>query len=293
VILVDRRIREAIAKGELGENFEDECVQPASYDLRIGRYVYSPASRTADKPYDLSSNGGWYRIGPYDLVVLETHEVLKMPTDHVGRLGLQSRYARKGLIASLGPQVDPGFEGKLFVTMQNCTNAAHILSYKDTFLTIEYTKLDEAPSDTYHGPYQHRREIGPDVLSDLVRLEGLSLGQMQSQFTELSLHVKEWSRLAARFDEFLTQLNRHTAAIEELTRGRSAALRRDEAELEETRDITLEQAMAEVLELFRRTPKGRLYYSDIAEQLKLDFATVIEVCEKLVERGEIEGAKNG
>ena len=90
-----------------------------------------------------------------------------------------------------------------------------------------------------------------EILADLVRMEGLDLSQMQSQFTELAQHVKEWSRFASRFDEFLTQLNRHTEAIEMLTGERTAASS-PETQFEETRDISLDMAKEEVLQLFRK-----------------------------------------
>ena len=48
--------------------------------------------------------------------------------------------------------------------------------------------------------------------------------------------------------------------------------------------------MSEVLELFRQ--KKRLFYSDIAEALRLDFATVIKACEELKRQGLIEGDRD-
>jgi chromosome segregation ATPase len=52
------------------------------------------------------------------------------------------------------------------------------------------------------------------------------------------------------------------------------------------REISKEEAEKEILELFS---KGQtLYYSDIAEQLGLDLKLVVEICNELQSRGEIE-----
>ncbi|HJT35114.1 MAG TPA: hypothetical protein VJ783_24010 [Pirellulales bacterium] len=294
MILVDRRIREAIKKGELGDDFDEEYVQPASYDLRIGTNVYSPHSKNPDKPYDLSSNGGHYRLGPYDLVMLQTYEFLRMPKNLVGRIGLQSRHARKGLVASVGPQVDPGFAGRLFVTLQNSTNASQLIQFKETFLTIEYTQLEEQPDDTYQGPYQNRREIGADVLADLLRLEGLSLNQMQGQFSELALHVKEWERLAGRFDEFLRMMGETAKQAQELQNlvVQLASDRVSEDRIVEARRLSPKEAQKQVMEFFQQHAGQDVYYSDIMEALNLDSATVIAACKSLQENKLIEPKNN-
>jgi dCTP deaminase len=291
VVLVDHQIRDAVEQKHLCiENFDETCLQPASYDLRIGSLVYSPSLPNPDKPYDLSKNGGAYRIQPYGSAVLMTHETLKLPSDMIGRFGLKSGFARRGLFASTGPQVDPGFDGKLFVSVLNLTPASHVLSYQETFLSIEFHTLGEKPEKIYEGPYQHKRDIGPEILADLVRLEGLNLSQMQHQFTELSQHVKEWSGLATRFDEFLAVMDKQSTALETLTKQLAAGLGMGREAGAKARRMTLKQAKTEIVALFRKSPT--LFYSDIAEALGLDYETVIKATEQLEKEGIIEASKN-
>lgn len=57
----------------------------------------------------------------------------------------------------------------------------------------------------------------------------------------------------------------------------------------ETRNISIEEAEGEILQLFRDHRGADLYYSDIAETLNLDFATVIEACKRLQATGTIQG----
>lgn len=290
MILVDHQIRDAVRDDYLGiENFSEDGIQPASYDLRIGAHLYSSTEREPDKPIDLGKNGGVYRIPPYGQVVLLTHETLKMPSDVVGRFGLTSSFTRKGLFASAGPQVDPGYEGKLFVSLWNQTPVSHVVAYLDKFLSIEFQKLESKPEKLYHGPYQGRRDISREMLQDLLQNEGFNLTQMQTQFTELSKHVKEWSSLATRVDEFLEKMTRHTEALENLAKHSGQVNLLSPAPLP-TRQVDINTAMEEILVLFRQ--KKHLFYSDIADALNLDFATVIEACEKLKESDLIEGDDN-
>src|SRR5262249_12332102 len=96
----------------------------------------------------------------------------------------------------------------------------------DSFLTIEFHELDREPDKIYEGPYQGKYSAGREVLDSLVRLEGMTLTQIQSQFTELEKHVKAWGSLSVRADDYLQLL---TELIRELkqTRDDRAAVPRD------------------------------------------------------------------
>ena len=57
------------------------------------------------------------------------------------------------------------------------------------------------------------------------------------------------------------------------------------------RDVSSEQAKAEIEELFRNTTDS-LYYSDIMEQLGIDLELVVSVCSELLDEGKIEYGGN-
>jgi deoxycytidine triphosphate deaminase len=99
MIMVDHQIREAVRAGTLGiENFVEEGIQPASYDMRIGDRLYSATASEPDRPINLGVNGHAYRIPPYGQVVLLTHETLRLPTNMVGRFGLTSKPYAQGAL---------------------------------------------------------------------------------------------------------------------------------------------------------------------------------------------------
>lgn len=108
----------------------------------------------------------------------------------------------------------------------------------------------------------------------------------QSQFTEFSRHLREWTIIAQRLDNFAAVMERQANAIERLVAqlaNRASLLEEPSAE---ARQLSPEQAQQEILELFRR--RKRLFYSDIAEELRLDLATVMSACAELERRGLID-----
>lgn len=128
----------------------------------------------------------------------------------------------------------------------------------------------------YTGEYQDKYTITPEILEDLVRLEGMNLTQMQSQFTELSQHVREWSSFAQRFDEFMAGMPRHTGALERLAGSLTSRPEIDATPSLELRAVDLPTVKREILELFRRHRDERLFYRDLADRLRVDLALVIQ-----------------
>ena len=52
------------------------------------------------------------------------------------------------------------------------------------------------------------------------------------------------------------------------------------------REITKDEARTEIAELFRSGET--LYYSDIADRLRIDIEMVVEICRELLEEGAIQ-----
>ena len=156
------------------EPFSEELLQPASYDLRVGTQAASSAKKEV---LDLTK-AGFIEITPGDFVVMLTHEKLTLDLQHTARFGLTSSYARKGLLATIGPQVDPGFEGRLIVGLTNLSSRPIVLPYKDRFLTIEFHRLEQPSSTPYEGPYQGRDRLSPDDIKTALEREYMSQTEM-------------------------------------------------------------------------------------------------------------------
>ena len=175
MILSDKDIRAAREAGNLHiDPFSEESVQPASYDLRVGNQA---AISSDKKVVDLTSTG-FVEIKLGDFVIVSTLEKLGLDASHVGRFGLTSGYARRGLIASVGAQVDPGFRGRLFVGLTNLSTKPIALPHKDIFLTVEFHGLERPVERPYEGAYQDRDQLTGDDIRVVMEREYMSQTEM-------------------------------------------------------------------------------------------------------------------
>ncbi len=193
MILSDRHIRSAQNAEQGGvkiEPFIDKLVQPASYDLRVGNQAASSAGK---KVIDVEK-AGFVEIKPGDFVIVITAEFLALDAQHVGRFGLTSSYARKGLIATVGTQIDPGFNGRLTVGLTNFSNKSIVLPHEDTFLTAEFHRLARPVEAVYSGPYQNRDKLSSEDIKLVMEREYMSQTEMMRTLEALVLSVKGLER---------------------------------------------------------------------------------------------------
>ena len=66
----------------------------------------------------------------------------------------------------------------------------------------------------------------------------------------------------------------------------------DDEEIVEARDISVEQAKREILELFEQRNGKNVYYGDAAEALHLSISTVMQAFEELRNEDQIEEANS-
>lgn len=291
MILVDHQIRKYVKDGILKiENFSKECVQPASYDMRIGDQVFMSTKREV---IDLTKNGGHFTIDPSAVAMIYTHEYIELPKNILGRLGIKSGLARQGLFSTIGIQADPGFKGRLFINLLNLTSLPIPLDYLDTFLSIEFNKLEAEPKAAYKGPYQGKKKITSKDIKTLLAYEGLNLAQIHKGFAELSSNIKTVASFGEKFERFIELhekqmgkvMKHNTKLVNEI---KKLVQHISSQQVESTvvlRSIDRDQAMKEIIDLFK---KGEtLYYSDIAKQLGLDLELVVDICSELEDKGHI------
>lgn len=163
MILIDQEIESAVNTGEVEiSDFSKECLMPASYDLRIGEEAFT---LSAGRVIYLEREA--LEVQPGDFALVMTHEKLRLPTNMVGRFGLRSVFARRGLVLTGGLQVDPGFEGKLIVGLINFSAETITMSFLTPFCSLELSRLPRHCSTPYHGPYQGQEHITDEVIKAL------------------------------------------------------------------------------------------------------------------------------
>ena len=112
---------------------------------------------------------------------------------HVGRIGLRSKYARKGITATTGLQIDPGFRGRLTVGLYNLSPKQITLPFKDDLLSIEIHRLEEPCRKVYSGPFQGKLELGPSDIEAVVENDSMTHSEMLTMLSSLSRNVGELS----------------------------------------------------------------------------------------------------
>ena len=186
MILTDSQIKATYRAGDIViDPFDENQVQAASYDLRVG----AQGATTSTKKLVNIKEQGYLLLNPGDFGILTVFEEIKLGPQYAGRFGLRSKYARKGLIATTGPQIDPGYRGRLIVGITNLTPRAVSLPYKDDFVSVEFHRLEEPSTSPYDGPYQGKLELGPEEIETITENEGMALSEVLTTLRSLTQDV--------------------------------------------------------------------------------------------------------
>jgi deoxycytidine triphosphate deaminase len=193
-ILVDRQILDAISSEWLKiDPFSRDALEPATYDLCVGD---TAVLTTLSNPVDLRERPRLI-IEPFSAALLQTDEILTLSSRIVGRLGPRSNILSRGIFVSTGPQIDPGFHGRLFVTLINMTDHPFLIGYLEKFLTVEFHGLSQEPSRLYRGPHQNKTQLSSDDMNAVLGRGGPAFKEIHRELLELLVYVKdiaEWGK---------------------------------------------------------------------------------------------------
>lgn len=186
MILNNEQIVAAYRKGDIViEPFAEDQVQAATYDLRVGE---QGATTSSKKVINIRENG-YLLLNPGDFATVTALEIIRLGPQYAARFGLRSKFARKGLIATTGPQIDPGYHGRLIIGITNLTPKPATLAYQDDFLSVEFHRLSEPSTKPYSGPYQDKLTLGPEEIEAITESEGMALSEMLTTLRALSANV--------------------------------------------------------------------------------------------------------
>lgn len=205
-LLTDAEIKHAIGDGEIGiEPFEEACLQPASYDVRVGSRAIITKSLTLGELEELKKRvekevvkellverEGSISIPPSGFALVTTEEYIKLSNQYAGHIGMRSYYTRKGLLLLSGLQIDPGFEGVLVLGICNLSPRTLIIEYKDPICTIEFHRLNFPVDEPYSGRYMAEQREGriPAGDKDYLRtIETMSISDLTQALLTLSRNV--------------------------------------------------------------------------------------------------------
>lgn len=144
-MLSDTNIRQELSKrqkeptkGISIDPFEEKRLTPVGYDLRVGNKGFSWKRRSV---IDIKSEGS-IRIDPNDTVIIETLESISLSRELSGTVhSTVSLSIPKGL-SHISTTVDPGWVGKLLVSVHNFYDIPTELQYEDKLCTICFYRAD-------------------------------------------------------------------------------------------------------------------------------------------------------
>lgn len=140
MVLSDYTIREEIEQGRLViDPFDDKLVQPAGYDVRLGKEfltylsgaqnpIVEPLSMNADNAVHYErvvcdKTHPFFYLYPNGFALGTLLENLVIPNDIMAHLDGKSSLGRIGLMTRISSSnIAPGFEGKLTLELFNVTN---------------------------------------------------------------------------------------------------------------------------------------------------------------------------
>jgi dCTP deaminase len=174
MVLSDADIIERIGQDELIiEPYEEDNVEPASMDLRLGegfkRVVQTDKWRTIDThspqdtdAYDCIESETSVRIEPEDFVLATTKERVEIPDDMVAHVLGRSSLGRLGIsIHQTAGYIDPGFDGQITLELSNHGPAPVVLHSDDRICQIVFEELSSPALHPYgHEGSQYQHQSG-------------------------------------------------------------------------------------------------------------------------------------
>jgi len=155
--LVRQHIIARIKEQQLVENANiEECVSPASYELRAGSYYDSKMNKGVSL-----ARGEAIALAPNGFLLVGTMETVNMPFDIIGMMYLRSTYARRGFISWFQGIVDPGYRGGLTIALHNLTGGLVAIYGAERMCHLVFEQLPEPVERGYEGAYQGSQGATP------------------------------------------------------------------------------------------------------------------------------------
>lgn len=174
MILSDRTLKKMVESGELGiEPLNDESIQPASVDLRLGHHFLVVEDREM-QIIDLNSEikyraieGNQITIPPHSFLLATTMESIRLPGDLTAFVEGRSSIGRIGLFIQNAGWVDPGFEGQITLELYNANSLPIRLEAGRRICQLVFCGMDQAAAAPYKGKYQGQKNAtGSQVFKD-------------------------------------------------------------------------------------------------------------------------------
>ena len=158
--IVDSDILKLAEKQELfTAGFSAACVKQACYELRASDIFWDVASRKENKRIQITVGSGFVLL-PNCFVVCIVKETIRLPPNVLGRIMTRGRLFSTGILP-VNTYADPGFEGRLGITLYNGSRRPLIIRPDEPIAKIEFQVLPKPVEHPYSGQHGYETEIWP------------------------------------------------------------------------------------------------------------------------------------
>ena len=170
MIYSDNELYNLIKKGELEisptpleQLKEDEQIQPASIDLRLGN-SFSRLNEPEkgfiklDKKQEYETKeADTYYLTPGEFILATTKEHISLPPYMAAWVEGRSSYGRLGLFIENAGWVDPGFKGEITLELYNANRYPIELKAGVRICQLVFAEMSKEPIKPYNGKYMDQR----------------------------------------------------------------------------------------------------------------------------------------
>ncbi len=183
--LSDVEIKEAIHTKDISiEPFDEKELEPSSYDFRVGRALIAGKGVSGKDEFPLYLKAG-------DWMEMESLESVKISQKIGIIIGMPSGMSRKGILAFSGLHVDPGYRGKIFITLFNPSSDTFKIEYGQKLCTLIFFKFETNPSKTYEGKYQDQFGFPEKDIEWMIRLKSPTIADAIKSVEKLEIMIDE------------------------------------------------------------------------------------------------------
>lgn len=159
---------------------KDNKYECASYNFHVGDEYFIYKKEDKKQRFKITEREGII-IEPYTYVLVQTKEVMNLPSFIIGNFDLTVKLFHQGLIMSASTQIDPGYRGALTCLLYNTSDEPINLSKDEEFLTAQYITTT-CNTKGYLGARKGKEKLDQQIYSE-------SRGHSSS---DLNMAVKEY-----------------------------------------------------------------------------------------------------
>ena len=185
-MLLDNELEKVV--GTIIINGDKKYIQPASYDIRVGKEIYFPerGERKEIKKGDIE------HLQPFESAVIKTIEEIRLPKNMVGLIQPNAKLSTRGLI-STGGSIDPGYEGSLWICVRDMAPRHEEIEYGQPIASIHLIRFKEG------------KEVIKGYAEDHGRIDILTKDR-RPPMPERPLY--DWITMSSKLDKVVTEVSK-------------------------------------------------------------------------------------